>query len=55
MITELIYVSTMPCAAYSLNLVVNDVDVISHETVNFFDIVQEFEYFAQVQQKGGTY
>ena len=35
----------VPCSAHSLNLVVNDAAHISHETVTFFDLVQEIYVF----------
>lgn len=35
----------VPCSAHSLNLVVNDAANISHETINFFDIIQEIYVF----------
>ena len=39
--------SFVPCAAHSLNLVVNDAAKISFETVNFFSVIQElYNYFS---------
>lgn len=35
----------VPCSAHSLNLVVNDAVNITHETVNFFNIIQEIYVF----------
>lgn len=35
----------VPCSAHSLNLVVNDAASITHETVNFFNIIQEIYVF----------
>lgn len=35
----------VPCSAHSLNLVVNDAANITHETVNFFNIIQEIYVF----------
>nr|XP_027198316.1 zinc finger MYM-type protein 1-like [Dermatophagoides pteronyssinus] len=35
----------VPCSAHSLNLVVNDAAKMSFETVNFFDLIQEFYNF----------
>lgn len=41
----------IPCSAHSLNLVVNDAAKISHETIHFFDIVQEFYVFFSASTK----
>ncbi|XP_046744279.1 zinc finger MYM-type protein 1-like [Diprion similis] len=41
----------VPCSAHSLNLVVNDAANITHETTNFFDIVQEIYVFFSVSTK----
>lgn len=35
----------VPCSAHSLNLVVNDAANVTHETVNFFNIIQEIYVF----------
>lgn len=35
----------VPCAALTLNLVVNDAAKITHETLSFFDVVQEIYIF----------
>lgn len=35
----------VPCSAHSLNLVVNDAANITHDTVNFFNIIQEIYVF----------
>lgn len=35
----------VPCSAHSLNLVVNDAANITHETVNFFNIIQDIYVF----------
>jgi len=43
----------VPCSAHSLNLVVNDAAHISHETVTFFDLVQEIYVFFRRQLKDG--
>lgn len=41
----------IPCSAHSLNLVVNDAAKCSHETINFFDIIQEFYVFFSASTK----
>lgn len=41
----------IPCAAHSLNLVVNDALKVSTEIINFFSLVQEFYNFCSASTK----